>query len=66
MPRNVREQAPVGRMLEWHQLKLVGGVLMAVLGFGPPGARPGLLPCPITLLEQLSIPRMRSLMMRTY
>jgi hypothetical protein len=45
MPRNAREQAPVGRMLEWHQLKLVGGMLMAVLGFGPPGAAGGQARC---------------------
>jgi AbiV family abortive infection protein len=31
MPQNLRAQAPVGRMLEWHQLKLVGGILMAVV-----------------------------------
>jgi AbiV family abortive infection protein len=31
MPESLRAQAPVGRMLEWHQLKLVGGLLMAVV-----------------------------------
>jgi AbiV family abortive infection protein len=31
MPERLRAQAPVGRMLEWHQLKLVGGLLMAVV-----------------------------------
>ena len=29
MPAEVRERAPVGRMLEWHQLKQVGGLLIA-------------------------------------
>jgi len=53
MPRNMRAQAPVGRMLEWHQLKLVGGMLMAVLGFGPPGAAARLAAMPITQLEQI-------------
>jgi AbiV family abortive infection protein len=53
MPANVRAQAPVGRMLEWHQLKLVGGTLMAVLGFGPPGAAVRLAAMPITQLEQI-------------
>jgi len=53
MPRNLRAQAPVGRMLEWHQLKLVGGMLMAVLGFGPPGAAARLAAMPITQLEQI-------------
>jgi AbiV family abortive infection protein len=52
MPRNMRAQAPVGRMLEWHQLKLVGGMLMAVL-FGPPGAAARLAAMPITQLEQI-------------
>ena len=33
MPERLRAQAPVGRMLEWHQLKLVGGLLMAVVPF---------------------------------
>ena len=28
MPADVRARAPVGRMLEWHQLKLVGGLLI--------------------------------------
>jgi AbiV family abortive infection protein len=31
MPAKLRAQAPVGRMLEWHQLKLVGGLLMAAV-----------------------------------
>jgi AbiV family abortive infection protein len=53
MPRKVRAQAPAGRMLEWHQLKLVGGMLMAVLGFGPPGAAARLAAMPITQLEQI-------------
>jgi AbiV family abortive infection protein len=29
MPENLRTQAPVGRMLEWHQMKLVAGQLVA-------------------------------------
>jgi AbiV family abortive infection protein len=35
MPEQLRSQAPVGRMLEWHQLKLVGGMLIAALPFAP-------------------------------
>jgi AbiV family abortive infection protein len=35
MPKKLRAQAPVGRILTWHQLKLVGGLLIAVL---PPGS----------------------------
>src|SRR5258708_27183408 len=53
MPRNARAHAPVGRMLEWHQLKLVGGMLMAVLGFGPPGMSARLAAMPVTELEQI-------------
>src|SRR5579872_1477713 len=37
LPRSVRMQAPVGRMLEWHQLKQVGGLLIAALTFDEPG-----------------------------
>ena len=53
MPRDVRAQAPVGRMLEWHQLKLVGGTLMAVAGFGPPGMAARFAAMPISRLEQI-------------
>jgi AbiV family abortive infection protein len=34
MPVSLRVQAPVGRMLEWHQLKLLGGMLIAAIPFG--------------------------------
>lgn len=34
MPANLRAQAPVGRMLEWHQLKLVGGMMIGAMPFG--------------------------------
>ena len=37
MPENLRARAPVGRMLEWHQMKLVAGQLTAAVPFGPPG-----------------------------
>ncbi len=37
MPENLRERAPVGRMLEWHQWKLVEGQLIAAVPFGAPG-----------------------------
>jgi AbiV family abortive infection protein len=53
LPRNVRQQAPVGRLLEWHQLKLVGGMLLAVLGFGPPGVAARLAAMPVSTLEQI-------------
>src|SRR6266851_2395313 len=53
MPKNLRAQAPVRRMLEWHQLKLVGGMLMAVVTFCPPGGAARLAAIPITQLEQV-------------
>lgn len=34
MPVSLREQAPVGRMLEWHQLKLVGGLAITAIPLG--------------------------------
>jgi AbiV family abortive infection protein len=34
MPRPLRAQAPLRRLLEWHQLKLVGGMLIATVPFG--------------------------------
>ena len=34
MPLSLRAQAPLGRMLEWHQLKLVGGMLIAAVPHG--------------------------------
>jgi AbiV family abortive infection protein len=37
MPENLRARAPVGRMLEWHQMKLVEGQLIAAMPFGVAG-----------------------------
>jgi AbiV family abortive infection protein len=34
MPENVRAEAPVARMLEWHQMKLVYGQLISEVPFG--------------------------------
>lgn len=42
MPDKVREQAPVGRLLEWHQLKLVKGTVLAELQVAPPAVCPTL------------------------
>jgi hypothetical protein len=36
MPEKVRAQAPLGRMLEWHQMKLLAGHLVAAVPFGTP------------------------------
>jgi AbiV family abortive infection protein len=40
IPGNMRAGGPVGRMLEWHQLKLVGGLLIAAVQYEPPGIAP--------------------------
>jgi AbiV family abortive infection protein len=53
MPKNLRAQAPVRRMLEWHQLKLVGGMLMAVVTLCPPGGAARLAAMPMAQLEQI-------------
>ena len=37
LPRRVRTRAPAGRLLRWHQLKLVGGMLIATATFELPG-----------------------------
>jgi AbiV family abortive infection protein len=37
MPEKLRARAPVGRMLEWHQMKLVAGHLVAADPFAAPG-----------------------------
>ena len=39
MPPRLRARAPLGRMLQWHQLKLVGGLLIAVLPIGSVGSK---------------------------
>jgi AbiV family abortive infection protein len=36
MPKNLKAKAPVRRMLEWHQLKQIGGLLMAVVPLSEP------------------------------
>jgi AbiV family abortive infection protein len=38
MPDALRPQAPVGRLLGWHQLKQVGGLLIAAVTYSSPGA----------------------------
>jgi AbiV family abortive infection protein len=53
MPKRLRAQAPVGRMLEWHQLKLAGG-LIAVVPFGSVASRLAVMPT-VELVQTLSI-----------
>lgn len=37
LPKRLRTQAPTGRMLGWHQLKQVGGLLVAAVPVDEPG-----------------------------
>lgn len=53
LPRSVRMQAPVGRMLEWHQLKQVGGLLIAALTFDEPGLASKLAAMPAARVVQI-------------
>ena len=39
MPKRLRTHAAVGRMLQWHQLKQVGGLLLAVVPFDAIGPK---------------------------
>jgi AbiV family abortive infection protein len=39
LPESVRAQAPVGRFLQWHQLKQVGGVLLTLMPVGTIASR---------------------------
>jgi AbiV family abortive infection protein len=50
MPENVRARAPVGRMLEWHQMKLVAGQLIAAMPFGVPGVATRFVTMPMSQL----------------
>lgn len=53
MPDELKERAPVGRMLEWHQLKQAAGQLIAVVPYGPDGLAAGLLAKPLNDLAQM-------------
>jgi AbiV family abortive infection protein len=60
LPKNLRAQAPVGPLLEWHQLKQVGGLLIAAVTFDVPGVAPKLAAMPATratqILRSLNVP----------
>ncbi len=42
LPKSLRARAPVGRLLEWHQSKQVGGLLIAAVTWEVPGVAPRL------------------------
>jgi AbiV family abortive infection protein len=53
MPENVRARAPVGRMLEWHQMKLVAGHLIAAVSFGVPGVATKIVSMPLSEVVEI-------------
>ena len=53
LPRTLRAHAPVGRLLEWHQLKQVGGLLIAAVTFDAPGFAPRLAAMPAVRATQI-------------
>jgi AbiV family abortive infection protein len=53
MPESVRARAPVGRMLEWHQMKLVAGQLVAAVPFSAPGMATRFVTMPASEVEDI-------------
>jgi AbiV family abortive infection protein len=53
MPENVRARAPVGRMLEWHAMKLVHGQMVAAVPFGEPEVAARLVVTPLTEVARI-------------
>jgi len=54
MRESLRAQVPLRRLLEWQQLKLAGGLLLAVLPFGSVGTLLAQVPA-AQLAEQISV-----------
>jgi AbiV family abortive infection protein len=53
MPENLRVRAPVGRMLEWHQWKLVAGQLIAAVPVGVPGVAARFVTMPLSEVAEI-------------
>jgi AbiV family abortive infection protein len=53
MPEALRAQAPVGKMLEWHQLKQVEGLLVACVSYRAPGFATRIAVMPASELAQV-------------
>ena len=53
LPKRLRTRAPAGRMLEWHQLKQLGGLLIATVSLDMPGTAPKLAAMPATRARQV-------------
>lgn len=60
LPKTLRTQAPLGRLLEWHQLKQVGGLLIGAVGWDLPGVAARLAAMPAAratqILNSLNVP----------
>jgi len=53
LPNGMRTHAAIGRLLQWHQLKQVGGLLMAAVTFEAPGVAAKLAAMPATQVTQI-------------
>jgi AbiV family abortive infection protein len=53
MPASVRARAPVGRMLEWHHMKLVAGQLVAAAPFSGPGLATRFVTLPVSEVAEI-------------
>ena len=53
MPGDLRARAPLGRMLEWHQMKLVAGQITAAAPFGAPGKATRLVTMPASEFAEM-------------
>ncbi len=53
MSENVRARAPLGRMLEWHQWKLVAGQLIAAMPFSAPGVAARFVTLPVSEVAEI-------------
>jgi AbiV family abortive infection protein len=53
MPETLRARAPAGRMLEWHQLKLVAGQLIAAVPILAPGLGTRFVTMPVSEVAEI-------------
>ena len=53
LPNGMRTHAAAGRLLQWHQLKQVGGLLIAAVTFEAPGVAVKLAAMPATQVTQI-------------
>jgi AbiV family abortive infection protein len=53
MPAKLRARAPVGRMLEWHQIKLVAGQLIAAVPISAPGLATRFVAMPMSEIAEI-------------